>query len=121
MTNEIASELGPLLAQAHILMFEYDADGFLKSAVGSCVGGAEPDIEIRAGLVSPTVVRRAVAGERVVDRTRVAGRWIAIVHEPVRDERGRVERVLATAFDIGDRVLPEQVDAWDRRALAMAS
>lgn len=121
MTNEIASELGPLLAQAHILMFEYDPDGFLVSAVGSCVGGAEPDIEIRAGLVSPAVVRRAVAGERVVDRTRVGGRWIAVVHEPVRGERGQVERVLATAFDIGDRVLPDQVDAWHSRALAMAS
>lgn len=120
MTNEVASVLGPLLAQAHILMFEYDRDGFLLSAVGSCVGGAEPDIEVRAGLVSPAVVRRAVAGERVVDRTRVAGRWIAVVHEPVRDERGQVERVLATAFDIGDRVLPEQVDAWGRRALTMS-
>lgn len=120
MTNEMASELGPLLAQAHILMFEYDPDGFLTSAIGSCVGGADPDIEIRAGLVSPAVVRRAVAGERVVDRARVAGRWIAVLHEPVRGERGQVERVLATAFDIGDRALPEQLSAWGR-ALAIAS
>ena len=120
MTNEIASELGPLLARAHILMFEYDPDGFLMSAVGSCIGGPDPAIEIRAGLVSPTVVRRAAAGERVVDRARVAGRWIAILHEPVRGERGQVERVLATAFDIGDRALPDQVDAWST-ALAMVS
>ncbi|MBI2325586.1 MAG: hypothetical protein HYU87_11585 [Chloroflexi bacterium] len=120
MTNEIASELGALLAQAHILMFEYDRDGFLVSAVGSCIGGVEPDVEIRAGLVSPTVVRRAVAGERVMDRARVAGRWIAVVHEPVRGERGQVERVLATAFDIGDRALPQQISAWGE-ALAIAS
>lgn len=120
MMNEIASELAPLLAQAHILMFEYDPDGFLTSAVGSCVGGANPEIEIRAGLVSPAVVRRAVSGERVVDRARVAGRWIAIVHEPVRGERGQVERVLATAFDIGDRALLDQIGAWHRAALAIA-
>lgn len=126
MMNEIATELGPLLAQAHILMFEYDRDGFLTSAVGSCVGGMEPDMEIRAGLVSPTVVRRAVSGERVVDRARIGGRWIAVLHEPVRGDGGRVERVLATAFDIGDRVLPQQVSAWAERragetALALAS
>ncbi len=120
MMNKIASDLAPLLAQAHILMFEYDADGFLVSAVGSCIGGGDPEIEVRAGLVSPSVVRRAAAGERVVDRTRLGGRWIAVVHEPVRDARGLVERVLATAFDIGDRALPEQVAAW-REALPTAS
>lgn len=102
MTNEIASELGPLLTQARILMFEYDADGILLSAVGSCLGGADPEIEVRAGLVSPSVVRRAVGGERVVDRTRICGRSIAVLHEPVRGERGPVERVLATAFEVAD-------------------
>lgn len=119
MTSEIALELGPLLAQAHILMFEYDREGFLVSALGSCVGGTAPEIEVRAGLVSPEVVRRAVAGERVVDRARLVGRWIAVVHEPVRGERGQVERVLATAFDV-DRALPAQVTAWCE-ALAIAS
>lgn len=120
MTNEIAPDLAALLAQAHILMFEYDADGFLLGAVGSCIGGPDPEIEIRAGLVSPAVVRRAAGGERVMDRTRVAGRWIAVVHEPVRGERGQIERVLATAFDIGDRVFPAQLTAW-HEAVALAS
>lgn len=120
MMNMIASELAPLLAQAHILMFEYDADGFLVSAVGSCIGGSDPEMEVRAGLVTPSVVRRAASGERVVDRTRIGSRWIAVVHEPVRGERGRIERVLATAFDIGDRALPQQVHQWGR-ALALAS
>jgi hypothetical protein len=120
MTNEITPDLGALLAQAHILMFEYDADGFLLGAVGSCIGGPDPEIEVRAGLVSPAVVRRAAAGERVMDRARVAGRWIAVVHEPVRGERGQIERILATAFDIGDRVFPAQLTAW-REAVALAS
>jgi hypothetical protein len=100
MTNEIAAELGPLLAQAHILMFEYDVDGFLVSAHGSCLGGADPEIEVRAGLVSPAVVRRAATGERVVDRARIGARSITVIHEPVRDENGRIERILATAVDV---------------------
>lgn len=116
MTNEIGTELGPLLARAHILMFEYDADGFLVSAVGSCLG-AEPDVEVRAGLASPQVVRRAVAGERVVDRTRVLGRDITVIHEPVLSERGRVERVVATAFEVREIAGPPHL-AEIRAALA---
>lgn len=116
MTNEIAGELGPLLARAHILMFEYDADGFLVSAVGSCLG-ADPDVEVRSGLASPEIVQRAVAGERVVERTRVLGRSIAVVHEPVVGRCGTVERVLATAFDVTERIGPPHL-AELRAALA---
>lgn len=116
MTNEIAAELGPLLARAHILMFEYDTDGFLVSAVGSCLG-ADPDIEVRSGLTSPQVVRRAVAGERVVDRARILGRVITVIHEPVLGERGSVERVVATAFEVRESVGPPHL-AEIRAALA---
>src|SRR6266511_382375 len=98
MTNEIGSELGPLLARAHILMFEYDTDGFLLSAVGSCLG-ADPDVEVRAGLVSPAIVRRAIAGEPVIGRA------------------GTVERVLATAFDVTEKIGPPHLAAL-RAALA---
>ena len=111
MTNEIAAELGPLLAKAHILMFEYDADGFLVSATGSCLGGAAPEMEVRAGLVSPSVVRRAATGERVVDRTRIGSRSIAVIHEPVRDQRGHVRRILATAVDVTEPVAATDASA----------
>lgn len=118
MTSEIAAELGELLAKARILMFEYDADGFLLSALGSCVGAQDPEIEVRAGLVSAGVVRRAAAGERVVERTRVAGHDVAVVHEPVRGERGRVERILATAFALDGAAASARVD---RRLAALLS
>lgn len=97
MTNDTATELGPLLARAHILMFEYDRDGFLVSATGSILGG-DADVEVRAGLTSPQAVRRALAGERVVDRADVMGRRITVIHEPVLSEGG-IERVVATAFE----------------------
>ena len=103
MTNEIATELGPLLAQAHILMFEYDVDGFLMSAQGSCLGGADPQSALRAGCVSPAAERRAAAGARVVDSARIGARAIAVVHEPVRNERGQIERIVATALDVTER------------------
>lgn len=96
MTTEIATELGPLLARAHILMFEYDREGLLVSAAGSCLG-TDPELEVRAGLVTPEIMRRAIAGERVVERTDVLGRHVTVIHEPVVDG-GRVERVVATAF-----------------------
>lgn len=97
MTNETAAELGPLLARAHILMFEYDRDGFLVSAAGSILGG-DADVEVRSGLADPQVVRRALAGERVVDHAEVMGRRITVIHEPVLGD-GCIERVVATAFE----------------------
>lgn len=118
MTSEIAAELGALLARAHILMFEYDADGFLLSALGSCLGAPDPGLEVRSGLVSPAVVRRTAAGERVVERARLAGREVAVVHEPVRGDGGRVERVLATAFEVGHS---EAAPRRDPRVAALLS
>ena len=97
MTNEIATELAPHLTHAGILMFEYDPDGFLVSATGSCLGTADPALEVRAGLVSSDVVRRVNTGEFVVSYERVGGRTIRVLHEPVRGTSGRVERILATA------------------------
>jgi len=122
MTNEIAADLAPLLAKARILMFEYDADGFLTQAVGSCLGGSDPELEVRAGLVSPDVVRRTVAGETVVVQARVGDRTIEVRHEPIRSERGRIERVVATAFDVtgpAPAVMPE-LTLW-RASLPAAS
>jgi hypothetical protein len=115
MTNEIAAEIGPFLARARILMFEYDTDGFLISAVGSCLG-ADPDVEVRAGLASPHTVRRTVAGERVVDRIDVMGRRLTVIHEPVLGELG-VEKVVATAFEVKEIVGPPHL-AQLRAALA---
>lgn len=97
MTNEIATELGPLLARARILMFEYDRDGFLVSATGSILGG-DADVEVRAGLARLQTVRRALAGERVVEHAEVLGRRVTVIHEPVVGDGG-VERVVATAFE----------------------
>jgi hypothetical protein len=97
MTNDTATELGPLLARAHILMFEYDRDGFLVSATGSILGG-EADVEVRSGLARLQAVRRALAGERVVDQAEVMGRRVTVIHEPVVSDAG-IERVVATAFE----------------------
>lgn len=99
-TDLIDTDFAPLLAKAGILMFEYDAEGSLVGAVGSCLGGPDPVLEVRAGLVSPAPVRRALAGKTVMDRVSVAGRSIAVRHEPVRDADGRIERVVATAWDV---------------------
>lgn len=97
MTTDAATELAPLLAEAGILIFEYDAEGFLLGAAGSCLGSPDPALEVRAGLASPDTVRRAVAGELVVEELRISDRTIAVRHEPVRTDRGDVERVVATA------------------------
>jgi hypothetical protein len=115
MTDEIAREIGPFLARAHILMFEYDRDGFLICAAGSCLG-ADAEVEVRAGLVSPHIVRRAVAGERVVERMEVMGRKVTVIHDPVLGEHG-VEKVVATAFEVKEIVGPPHL-AELRAALA---
>lgn len=115
MTIDTATELGPLLARAHILMFEYDRDGFLVSAAGSILGG-DADVEVRSGLTSPQAVRRALAGERVIDRADVMGKRITVIHEPVLTDDG-VERVVATAFEERVSVGPPHL-AQLRAALA---
>lgn len=97
MTNEIAGELGPLLARARILMFEYDRDGFLVSATGSVLGG-DADVEVRSGLAGADAVGRALAGERVVVHAQVMGRRVTVIHEPVVGDGG-IDRVVATAFE----------------------
>lgn len=101
--NDDERDLEPLLTDAGILMFEYDVDGFLIRASGSCLGGADPTMEVHAGLVTPSIVRRAAAGQVVVDELRVADRTIAVRHEPVRDEAARVVRIVATACDVTRR------------------
>ncbi len=101
--NDDERDLAPLLAQAGILMFEYDVDGFLIRASGSCLGGSDPTIEVRAGLVTPSVVRRAAAGETVIDEVQVADRTIAVRHEPVRGDGGQTVKIVATACDITRR------------------
>ncbi len=98
--NDTERDLEPLLAKAGILMFEYDMDGFLLNATGSCLGGSDPAMEVHAGLVTPAIVRQAVGGEVVLDQVRVADRTISVRHEPVRGEDGRTVRVLATACDV---------------------
>lgn len=98
--NEIDRDLGPLLEKAGILLFEYDADGFLIRAQGSALGYGDPELEVRAGLVTPESVRRAVAGTTFAERVTVASRCIAVRHEPVLDAAGRTARVLATACDV---------------------
>lgn len=102
MTHRPNADITALLARAGILMFEYDRDGFLLRASGSCLGGADAALEVRSGLVSPDVVRRATSGLAVVERVAVNGRQIAVRHEPVRGADGRVERVVVTAFDVTD-------------------
>lgn len=98
--NEIELDLAPLLAKAGILVFEYDPDGFLLRAHGSALGYGDADLEVRAGLVTPESVRRAVAGAAFTERVRIGSRSIAVRHEPVCDENGRTQRVLATACDV---------------------
>lgn len=100
MNDNDERDLAPHLARAGILMFEYDPDGLLIRASGSCLGGSDPAMEVRAGLVTPSVVRRAAAGEIVIDEVRVADRTIAVRHEPVRGDRGRILKVVATACDV---------------------
>ena len=94
-------DLAPLLAKAGILMFEYDADGILLCASGSCLGAGDPELEVRMGLVTPASVRRATSGQMVVEWIRIEDRTIAVHHEPVRgDDCDHVERVVVTAFDV---------------------
>ncbi len=100
MTTTSELDLAPLLARARILMFEYDADGFLLSASGSCLGSCDPELEVRAGLITPSAVRRACGGEEFVERVSVDGRTIAVRHQPVRGDGGGIDRVLVTAFDL---------------------
>lgn len=105
-------DLAPLLAKAGILMFEYDADGILLCATGSCLGAGDPELEVRMGLVTPASVRRATSGQMVVEWIRIEDRTIAVHHEPVRGEDcDHIERVVVTAFDVTDlgRALPEIV------------
>jgi hypothetical protein len=98
--TEAEIDLASLLAKAGILIFEYDADGYLLCASGSCLGGGDPELEVRMGLATPTSVRRATGGSMVVEWVRIADRTIAVHHEPVRSDREHIERVVATAFDI---------------------
>ena len=101
--NDDERDLAPLLARAGILMFEYDVDGFLLRASGSCLGGADPSIEVRAGLVTPSVARLAAAGQIVLDEIRIADRMIRVRHEPVRGEHGETVKIVATAYDMSPR------------------
>lgn len=84
---------------ARVLVFEYDADGFLVFAMGSCLGGPDPSIEVRAGLLSADVVRRALAGEVITERLVVSGRLVVVRHRPIWDEDGSVTRVRCAAVD----------------------
>lgn len=120
MTHRPNADIAALLARAGILMFEYDRDGFLIRASGSCLGGADAALEIRSGLVSPDVVRRATSGLAVVERVTVNGRQIAMRHEPVRGTDGRIERVVVTAFDVTDLSGAQHapIPAWLKTASA---
>ena len=100
MANGTDHDLAPLLEKAGILMFEYDRDGILLCASGSCLGGGDPELEVRMGLATPTSVRRAAAGQMVIEWIRIGDRTIAVHHEPVRSERDLIDRVVVTAFDV---------------------
>jgi len=100
IATESERDLAPLLEKAGILMFEYDVDGILICASGSCLGGGDPELEVRMGIVTPSSVRRATAGQMVIEWVRIGTRTIAVHHEPVRDARDQVERVVVTAFDV---------------------
>lgn len=113
MKNSTQAELEPLLADAGLLMFEYDTDGFLLRAVGSCLGGSDPALEVRAGLVSPDVVRRAAAGRPLSVTVTIGRRRISVRHEPVVGKRGRVEKIVATAIDVTNaKARARAVPAW---------
>lgn len=121
MKQHKQAELGPLLADAGLLMFEYDTDGFLIRAVGSCLGGSDAALEVRSGLVSSDVVRRAMAGRPLTVTVRVGSRRISVRHEPVIGRDGRVKRVVATAVDVTSaRARARAVPAW-LTSLASAS
>ena len=100
MANDGDRDLAPLLEKAGILMFEYDLDGILLCATGSCLGGGDPELEVRMGIVTPASVRRAISGQMVIEWIRIGDRTIAVHHEPVRGECDHVERVVVTAFDV---------------------
>jgi hypothetical protein len=113
MKQHTQAELGPLLADAGLLMFEYDRDGYLVRAIGSCLGGSDPMLEVRSGLVSADVVRRAVSGNTVNVTVPVGRRRISVRHEPVIGRNGRVERVVATAVDVTvAKARARAVPAW---------
>ncbi len=113
MKQHTQAELGPLLADAGLLMFEYDTDGFLVRAVGSCLGGSDPALEVRSGLVSADVVRRAAAGRAFTVTVTVGRRRISVRHEPVLGGGGRVRRIVATAVDVtAVRARARAVPAW---------
>ncbi len=100
MATELDHDLAPLLQKAGILLFEYDADGVLLHASGSCLGGPDPELEVRMGIATPMSVRRATSGQIVIEWIRIGDRTIAVHHEPVRGECDHVERVVVTAFDV---------------------
>jgi hypothetical protein len=100
MATESDKDLAPLLEKAGILMFEYDSDGILICASGSCLGGGDAELEVRMGIVTPSSVRRATAGQMVIEWVRIGDRTIAVHHEPVRGASDLVERVVVTAFDV---------------------
>jgi hypothetical protein len=98
--NDAERALGPLLSRAGILVFEYDLEGFLVNASGSCLGLPEPAMEVHAGLVTLSVADRAANGEVVIDRVHVMGRTISVRHEAVRDADGRPVKIVASACDV---------------------
>jgi hypothetical protein len=121
MKQHTQAELGPLLADAGLLMFEYDTEGFLVRAVGSCLGGSDAALEVRSGLVSADVVRRAMEGRPLTVNVKVGSRRISVRHEPVLGRDGRVQRVVATAVDVTSaRARARAVPAW-LTSLASAS
>ena len=121
MKQHTQAELGPLLADAGLLMFEYDTDGFLVRALGSCLGGGDPHLEVRSGLVSAAVVKRAMEGRPLTVNVKVGRRRISVRHEPVIGRDGRVKRVVATAVDVTSaKARASAVPAW-LTSLARAS
>jgi len=113
MKKHTQAELGPLLADAGLLMFEYDNDGFLVRAVGSCLGGSDAALEVRSGLVSADVVKRAMEGRPITVNVKVGRRRISVRHEPVVGRDGRVKRVVATAIDVTTaKARASAIPAW---------
>jgi hypothetical protein len=121
MKQHTQAELGPLLADAGLLMFEYDTDGLLVRAVGSCLGGSDAALEVRSGLVSADVVKRAMEGRPLTVNVKVGKRRISVRHEPVLGRDGRVKRVVATAIDVTiAKARANAIPAW-LSSLASAS